>query len=75
MVEEFARDVDGRTNGIAGRDSISVMSEEADEKENLRHGGRKKKEEGKVKRKKTRKLIINLDFVGGRKSTNRHSEK
>ena len=75
MVEEFARDVDGRTSGIAGRDSISVMSKKADERENLRHGGRKRKEEGKVKSKATRSFIINLDFVGGRKGTNRHSEK
>ena len=42
MVEEFARDVDGRTSGIAGGDSISVIGEEADERENLRHGGRKR---------------------------------
>ena len=75
MVEKSARNIDEGTSRIAGRDSISVISEEADERENLRHGGRKRKKERKVKREATRSFIISLDFVGSRKSTNRHSEK
>ena len=75
MVEEFARDVNGRTSRIAGRDRISIMSEEADERENLRYSSGNRKEKRKVKRETTRSFIISLNFGGRRKSTNRHSEK
>ena len=75
MVEEFTRNVNGRTSRIAGRDRISVMSKESDEREDLRHGSRNRKKKRKVKREATCNFIISLNFGGRRESTNRHSEK
>jgi len=75
MVEEFTRNIDGRTSRIAGRDRISVMSEETDERENLGYRNRNRKKKRKIKRETTSNFIINLNFGGRRKSTNQHSEE